>query len=275
MNDSILHNLNLTRTLLGASALIALLIWESCAPFFPFFEGHYRERRDHLIRNLAMGLLNALIAFAVFAPFLNATTNWSEIASYGVLHRIDLPLWTHACAAVLLLDLWTYWWHRANHGFSWLWRFHRVHHSDPQMDVTSARRFHPVEIILSSLLRLPLLVLLGVHLWELILYEMIMALVVDIHHANISFPTGADRVLRTIIATPAMHKIHHSVEKEETNTNYTSLFSVWDRLFRSFRMRPDLSVVKIGLHGWSEPSHQSLQGMLLTPVKSHVSRPAS
>jgi sterol desaturase/sphingolipid hydroxylase (fatty acid hydroxylase superfamily) len=270
--DNPLPHLGLARPLVGLSVLLALLIWESWKPFFPFFERAVRTRSGHLARNLAVGLLNAALIAAGLSVLWGVAAAWSAKTGFGILHRAGMPLWLHACAAVLVLDVWTYWWHRANHRIPLLWRFHRMHHSDPWMDVTSARRFHPGEIVLSSLLRVPLIALLGVHLWELVLYELLMGMVVDFQHANIALPEPVDRLLRTVIVTPAMHKVHHSRIQAETDSNYTSLLSLWDRVFSSFRLRPELSAVRIGLVGWSDPPHQTLPGMLTTPLQS---RPTS
>ena len=110
------------------------------------------------------------------------------------------------------------------------------------------------------------MILLGIHLWELVLYEMLLLVVIDFHHANIAVPEPVDRLLRIVLATPAMHKVHHSRIREETDSNYTSLFSLWDRVFGSFRLRADLSSIEMGLDGWSDPPHQSLRGMLATPL---------
>lgn len=265
--DSPLPHLGLARPLMGVSVLLALLIWESWKPFFPFFERAVRTRGGHLARNLAVGLLNAALIAAGLSFLWGATAAWSAKTGFGILHRAGMPLWLHACAVVLVLDVWTYWWHRANHRIPLLWRFHRMHHSDPWMDVTSARRFHPGEIVLSSLLRVPLIVLLGIHLWELVLYELLMGIVVDFHHANIALPAPVDRLLRMVIVTPAMHKVHHSRIQSETDSNYTSLLSVWDRMFGSFRLRSDLRAIRIGLDGWDEAWHQGLRGMLATPMQ--------
>jgi sterol desaturase/sphingolipid hydroxylase (fatty acid hydroxylase superfamily) len=138
------------------------------------------------------------------------------------------------------------------------------------MDVTSARRFHPGEIVISSALRVPLLFLLGIQLWELVLYELMMGVVVDFHHANIGLPEKTDRFLRAVIVTPAMHKVHHSQMRAETDSNYTSLLSAWDRIFGSFRLRPNLYAIKIGLEGWSDTPHQTLPGMLVTPFRRNA-----
>jgi len=267
-----LPHLGAIRLTVGLSALAAFWVWESARPFFPFFSGTARRRVLHAGRNLFIGLLNAVLTIACFSFLWGQGASWSHAAGFGLLYRVGMRLWLHACAAILLLDLWTYWWHRANHRMAWLWRFHRMHHSDPWMDVTSARRFHPGEIILSSILRIPLVALFGIHLWELVLYELLMGVVVNFHHANIGLPEPVDRFLRAILVTPAMHKVHHSRVQEETDSNYTSLLSLWDRVFGSFRLRADLRAIRIGLDGWSDTQHQTVPGMLATPLHPRPTR---
>lgn len=254
--------------------LISFLLffgWETFRPFFPFFTESSGRRGAHLIRNAGIALLNAALVGICFLPL------WSrvETTNFGLLNLLGLPVWLHALLAILLLDVWTYWWHRANHEIQFLWRFHRMHHSDPWMDVTTARRFHPGEILFSSLLRLPLIFLLGIHLRELLLYGVLMGVVVDFHHANIALPEQLDRFLRTLIVTPAMHKVHHSHLQPETDSNYTSLLSVWDRLFGSFRLRPDLAAIEIGLDDWSAPPFQTAKGLLATPFSRNPCKESS
>lgn len=253
-------NWTLPTTLAG---FLLFLAWETFRPYLPFFQGAPGRRAKHLAGNLGIALMNVLLIALCFLPLWRMAT-----AQFGLLNQFPLPAWLHASLAVLLLDCWTYGWHRANHEFPFLWRFHRMHHSDPWMDVTSARRFHPGEILLSSLLRLPLIFLLGIHLRELLLYGWIMGFVVDFHHANIALPERIDRWLRVLIATPAMHKVHHSRSQVETDSNYTSLLSAWDRLFGSFRLRPDLATIRIGLDGWSDSRHQTISGLLTTPFQN-------
>ena len=267
--ETALSGIDGLRSVFGIAALAILLAWETAKPFFPFFKGRPSERGRHFFRNIAMALLNAALVGICFASLWALASAWSINAEFGLLHRLEMPVWMHACLAILLLDLWTYWWHRANHRIPWLWRFHRAHHSDPWMDVSSGRRFHPGEILFSSLLRIPLIVLLGIHLEELALYALLMSVVVDFHHANIALPEPVDRFLRTWIATPAMHKVHHSRIRAETDSNYTSLLSLWDRVFGTFRLRPDLASIELGLDGWSDASHQTMRGMLATPL-SHL-----
>ena len=249
------------RNIAAASAFLLFLGWETFRPFFPFFKQSLGRRGKHLLRNIVIALLNAAVIGLCFLPLWS----WAAGPEFGLLHRFPMPGWLHTLFAILLLDVWTYWWHRLNHRIPFLWRFHRMHHSDPWMDVTTARRFHPGEILFSSLLRLPLIFVLGIYLQELLLYGALMGLVVDFHHANIALPEKTDRWLRAWIVTPAMHKVHHSRIQAETDSNYTSLLSIWDRLFGSFRLRPDLAVIEIGLDDWSEPPNQTVPGLLITP----------
>ena len=135
------------------------------------------------------------------------------------------------------------------------------------MDVTTANRFHIGEIALSSVLRVPVIALLGLQLWELALYELAMFTVVQLHHANIAFPVWLDRTLRVIIVTPFMHKVHHSRWQPETDSNYSSLFSFWDRLIGSYRLRDDPRTLRFGLDEFNRPEDHTLTGLLATPLK--------
>lgn len=263
----------LLSTVQGASALAVmavLLAVETAHPFFAFWASG-RTRTVHAARNLALGLVNAAVVAVVFAALWLAVAEWASAHGVGVLNvlrdRFGLPGWAHAALAVLFLDAWTYAWHRLNHRIPLLWRFHRVHHADAQMDVTTASRFHIGEIVLSSLLRLPLIAALGIYAWELVAYEALMFAVVQFHHANVALPPRIERLLRRVIVTPGMHKIHHSRVQMETDSNYASLFSVWDRLFRSFRERDDLDAIRLGLDDFDAPDDATVRGMLTMPLR--------
>ncbi|MEO0557509.1 MAG: sterol desaturase family protein [Bacteroidota bacterium] len=260
--------LNLLETVQVSAALVGLvilLLLEGAHPFFELFRER-RERGRHLVRNLVLGAVNSGLVAVVFAGLWVAAAEFTEARTLGLLHQLDLPVWVHVLAAVLLLDAWTYAWHRMNHRIPFLWRFHRVHHSDAQMDVTTASRFHTGEIILSSLLRIPLIILLGVTAWQLVLYETLMFTVVQFHHANIALPPRVERAVSMVIVTPGMHKVHHSRWQPETDSNYSAFLSVWDRLFRSFRCREALHEVELGLAEFDDDAYQSVTGMLRTPM---------
>jgi len=260
---------------LAILVLGVLLLWESLSPFFSFPAGSARLR--HGTRNVLLGVLNAAVTVVAFVGLWWWAAAWAERHQFGLLHWLNLPTWVGWIAAILLLDAWTYAWHRMNHRIPFLWRFHRVHHSDPHMDVTTANRFHTGEILISSLLRIPLIMLIGLQIEQLALYEVLMFSVVQFHHANIGISQKWDRVLRCFIVTPYMHKVHHSRWQPETDSNYSSLLSIWDRLFRSFRMTERPGDLHLGLDEFDAENFQTLPGLLKTPLKkrkSHVGKRA-
>ena len=257
-------NLPETKPIVALTALVGLLLWESLAPFFHFSVG--RRRLNHGLKNILLGVMNGLVTSLCFAGLWWFTADWATQHDFGLLHWLPLPPVVEWLFALLMLDVWTYLWHRMNHRIPFLWRFHRVHHSDAQMDVTTAHRFHIGEIIFSSFLRIPLIALLGIRIEALALYEVLMFVVVQFHHANITVSNKWDRVLRLVIVTPLMHKVHHSRWQPETDSNYSSLLSVWDRLFRSFRLNPKPQSIQLGLAGFDDVNSQSLTGMIKTPL---------
>jgi len=256
------------RRWIAGGVLVALLVWESLVPFFPFFVRHFRKRAIHFSWNILLGVINAVIIGLLFVKAWSWATDFAAQHQFGVLHWLggELPSWAIAVVAVLLFDFWTYWWHRLNHQVPFFWLFHKVHHSDPHMDVTTANRFHFGEIILSSVLRVPVLILIGADLWHLALYEAVLFPIVQFHHANISVGARLDKLLRLFIATPEMHKVHHSRYQPETDSNYTSLLSIWDRVFGSFRLRKNFGEISFGLDGLDAPEKQHMWGLLRTPL---------
>jgi sterol desaturase/sphingolipid hydroxylase (fatty acid hydroxylase superfamily) len=255
------------RSISSVAFLVLLLGWESFAPFASYFVGGTGERLRHAFRNLVLGIVNALFIGLVFVAVWWTTADWAQSHNFGLLNWFSLSGGPRLICAFLLFDAWMYLWHRLNHRIPFLWRFHRTHHSDPRMDVTTASRFHLGEIFFSSILRVPVIALLGLQLWELALYEAAMFAVVQLHHANIALPAWLDRGLRMVIVSPFMHKVHHSRWQPETDSNYSSLFSFWDRLFGSFRMREDPRTLEFGLEGFDPPEHQTLVGLMTTPVE--------
>lgn len=243
--------------------------WEMISPYFRF-----RGKGRHALRNIGITALNNLLIAALFASAIVAAATYSETAKFGLLHRLPAGGTARFILAILVLDFWTYWWHRANHEIPFLWRFHRMHHSDPAMDVTTATRFHTGEIAMSTILRLAIIPLVGIPLGALALYELVLIASTQFHHANIGLPPALDRALRAVIVTPSMHKVHHSLEIAETNSNYTSLLSVWDRLFRTFRLREDDHTIRFGVREYSAPRFQTIAGLLITPFASAKDSPA-
>ncbi len=242
-----------------------LLIWESLLPFFDLFRNGLNERTVHLVRNLIIGELNVLMVSFGFVAIWWWAAALAETHSFGILYWLGLDSWLRICAALLILDFWMYWWHWMNHRLSFFWRFHRIHHSDREMDVTTCVRFHIGEVFFSSLFRIGVILLGGLSLWEVFLYEVFLNLTVQFHHANIGL--GAiDRAIRVFIVSPAMHKVHHSQVQIETDSNYTSLLSVWDRIFGTFRLRDDPEAIRFGLESVDARTSSDLFRLVRLPL---------
>ena len=265
--EEFLHGIGQLRSITAVVILVLLLIWESSAPFGLYFLRDSGDRIRHGLKNLILGICNALVVALLFVAIWWTTAEWARVHNFGLLNWWPLPLWADLLAAFLLFDAWMYLWHRLNHRVPFLWRFHRTHHSDPKMDVTTASRFHLGEIVLSSIFRVPVIALLGLELWQLALYEIVMFTIVQFHHANIALPGWLDRALRLFIVTPFMHKVHHSRWQPETDSNYSSLFSFWDRLFGTFRLRAQPNTLQFGLDDFDQPKDHTLIGLLTTPLK--------
>ncbi len=244
----------------AVAGLVVFWTWESWRPVFPA-----GRRVRHAARNLSLALFNTVMLALLFGTATVLLTETTAQASWGLLHWWNPPAWLGLIVAVLVLDAWMYCWHRANHEVPFLWRFHRMHHHDPEMDVTTATRFHPGEHLIGASLRLLLIPLFGLAIWQILIYESLVIVVTQWHHANISLGRW-DRPIRTVLVTPAMHKVHHSHLRHETNSNYASVFSFWDRIARSYRRRADVRTLRLGLDEFGDPRWQSLAGMVLTPI---------
>ena len=209
---------------LAAGALVlAFLAAERLRPAGPWQGGAPR-----IGRNLALWLGNSALALAVVVPL----TAWA--AGHGLGWR---PTWWAGVPGfaldLLLLDLWLYAWHRANHRLPLLWRFHEIHHRDAMLDVTTAVRFHPGEILLSALVRAPLMILLAMPLASIVAFEALVLAATAFHHSNLALPPRLERALSRLVVTPSIHWVHHHARRRDTDSNYATVLSLWDRLFAS------------------------------------------
>jgi len=245
-----------------------IVVWLSVIFLLEGVFPHYKSRAHrikHAIPHILTALLNGLLTRLLLAGLTIKAIDWAGRLFPGLAPRLPLPAFPKMLIIIISFDIWMYFWHMANHRVSFLWLFHRAHHSDTDMDTTTALRFHPGELILSTFLRLPVVILLGMSFAEVLLFETLLNISTLFHHSNLAIPEKWDRILRTIIVTPNMHRVHHSVELFETNSNFTSLVSVWDRLFRTFRTREDTQTITIGLPEFREEKWQRLRGFLLPP----------
>jgi sterol desaturase/sphingolipid hydroxylase (fatty acid hydroxylase superfamily) len=244
-------------------ALVVIFALEGIVP-------HYRGRTSrlrHAVPHVLTALLNGLLTRFVLAGMTIRAIDWAEGNALGLTHWFSFSLYTETAIVFVLFDIWMYFWHWLNHRVGFFWRFHRAHHADIEMDTTTALRFHPGELILSTFTRMPALILLGMSFGQLVFFEILLNLSTLFHHSNLAVPERWDRLLRIAIVTPNMHRVHHSVKVSETNSNYTSLLSIWDRLYRSFQTREDTRAITIGLPQFRETKWQQLWGFLITPAQ--------
>ena len=250
-------------TVKPALTVLCLTVFWSWETWFPLIAGRPRRWR-HAGRNLAIAILNTVVLGILFGAATVGVAVWATERQFGLLHRLTVPWPYRLLPAILLLDGWLYIWHRLNHRVPLLWRFHRMHHSDREMDVTTATRFHVGEHLGSATVRLGLIPLFGVTSVEILVYETCVVVLTMFHHANISL--GAfDAPMRWLIVTPRMHQIHHSRLRPETDSNYSVLFSYWDRIARTFKMRAGMEPVELGLTDFDDDACQTVAGMLKTP----------
>ncbi len=211
------------------------------------------------------------VALRVLFPVL--AVGIAEIAAargWGLFAVIDLPVWFEILASVILLDLAIYGQHVASHKVEMLWRVHRVHHADRDIDVTTGLRFHPIEICLSMLYKFVIVIILGAPAFAVFLFEVILNGTAMFNHSNVKLPTLADRLVRTIVVTPDMHRVHHSVIHREHDTNYGFNLSVWDRLFKTYTDQPEMGHegMTIGLAPYQTDKPGRLDWSLLLPFKA-------
>ena len=193
----------------------------------------------------------------------------AEAGGWGLFNALDLPLWLAALLSILLLDLVIYFQHVLFHAVPGLWRLHRMHHADLEFDVTTGLRFHPVEIVLSMVIKLAAVAALGAPAVAVLLFEVVLNATALFNHANIRLPAGVDRVLRWVIVTPDMHRVHHSVIPVETNSNFGFNLPWWDRLLGTYRAQPQAghAGMTIGIEQFRTRRDLWLDRMLVQPLR--------
>ncbi|HAK06006.1 MAG TPA: sterol desaturase family protein [Spartobacteria bacterium] len=220
-----------------------------------------------LVVNLAISALMFIAAIALVQPAARWALRWSAEKSFGLVHLVALPGWMEFAVSFLLMDLGFYYWHLANHRLPFLWRFHNVHHIDPDLDVSTAFRFHFGEVALSSAFNLLEVSLLGMSAWAFAVYQLAFQAEVLFHHSNLRLPIRFERLLSKVIVTPRMHGIHHSQVQRENNSNFGTVFTWWDRLHRTLGLNISQSEIVIGIPAYSRPEDNSVGNALLLPFR--------
>ena len=249
--------------LITVGILIALFVLERIFPL----RRRTRALLGRLIVNVLLSAVTFGVAFVLVRPAALRALHWSADRPFGLLHVVTLPEWARWATAFLLLDLAFYYWHVVNHRVRFLWRFHNVHHFDPDLDVTTGFRFHFGEVAFSTVFRVIQVAVIGVSLPQFAAYEIIFQAGTLFHHSNWRLPPALEKCLNLAIVTPRMHGIHHSRFRDETNSNYSVVFSFWDRLHRTFRLDVPQEEVTIGVPGYSEPRDNRVGFTLAAPFR--------
>lgn len=247
----------------GLASFGGLFLFMAIENLFPF-----RKRVDPLLRHYGVNLLiaggNAAILGVAFGWAVVAYARFLEARGIGLLHLFPVGLGWNIVLSLLFLDFVTYGWHLAYHRLPLLWRLHRVHHTDRDLDVTSASRFHLGEIGLSTLLRLGAMTLWGPAWLSIVVFEGALLLAAQFQHSNFRIPEPFDSAVRWLFVTPDMHRVHHSDLPAETNSNYSTIFSFWDRSIGTYRMAPQERLV-IGLKEYPRREDRTLFKLMAMP----------
>ncbi|MHC4120203.1 MAG: sterol desaturase family protein [Planctomycetota bacterium] len=240
---------------------VLLLLAEQIVPL--------RARTRPLLPRLAKNLILTATVFLVGSLVVRnaglGASNWTTERGIGAVFLIPLPSWGRIGVGILLMDLTFYYWHRANHRIRLLWRFHNVHHIDPDLDVSTSYRFHFGEIAYSSFFRVFQMLIVGADPVTYAIYETVFAAETMLHHSNVRLPLRLERWLIRVIVTPRMHGIHHSAVATETNSNYGVIFPWWDRLHRTLVLNVPQPAIKIGVPGYLEPQDNRFWNLMKLP----------
>lgn len=253
-----------------AGVLLLVALWELLAP-----------RRaltvSRLLRwgnNLGLVFFNSFVLRLLFPTAAVGMAAFATQNGWGLFNHFAVPFELAVVASVVMMDFIIYLQHVLVHAVPVLWRLHRVHHADLDYDVTTGARFHPIEIILSMLIKFATIVVLGPPLVAVVIFEVVLNAMAMFNHGNVRLPLGLDRRLRLVVVTPDMHRVHHSVEDDEANSNFGFNLSLWDRLFGTYRAQPRAGheAMTIGIHNFRTTREVAwLPGILTLPFKGKIS----
>lgn len=223
--------------------------------------------KSRLVVNAVVSAIAIAVALVVVRPIAMRVLQLATENDWGLATIIAMHPAIQAALVFLLMDLSFYYWHRANHAWPLLWRFHNAHHIDPDLDVTTAVRFHFVEIAYSSVFRVLQISAIGGPAWVFVAYETVFQINTYMQHSNLRLPIGFERWVSLIIVTPRMHAIHHGKRFQETNSNWSTVFSVWDRMHGTLRLNVPQSRIDVGIAGYSLPEDNTIGAVLAMPFQ--------
>jgi len=265
MTDTLLLNEPLVRLLAFAAILAAMVAWELLAPR----RAQQIGRGRRWPANLGVVVLDTLLVRLLFPMTAVGLALLAEARGWGLLNAFGLASWITIPLAVIVLDLAIYLQHVLFHAVPALWRLHRMHHADLEFDATTGSRFHPLEILLSMVLKLGVVAALGAPAVAVLIFEVLLNATSTFNHGNVRIPARFDSVLRWMVVTPDMHRVHHSIESRETNSNFGFNLPWWDRLFGTYRDQPAAGheTMVIGIEQFRDPAELRLDRMLLQPLR--------
>ena len=217
------------------------------------------------INNVALTAFNSLVLQLLFAGAVVRTAMYVTSHHLGVLNMVEAPSWAKLLATVIFMDLMLYVWHLLNHEVPFLWRFHRVHHSDLNMDVSTATRFHIGELAMSAVIKISLVFFLGATPLGVLIFESALVLCAQFHHSSLKVSRWFEAIFWILFVPPSMHRIHHSVIIKERNTNYGTIFSTWDRWLGTLLTDVDQKKLRIGVGAYQKPDKLNFNHLLVMP----------
>jgi sterol desaturase/sphingolipid hydroxylase (fatty acid hydroxylase superfamily) len=247
------------------SVLLTFIVIERVLP--------YRVHLTSQVRRWATnaGLtLTAILVLPLMPMSMITAGYWAEQNNFGLMNQFEWPIFIAVLATLLLRGFVSFFTHWLNHALPWLWRLHRVHHLDTELDVSSTVRFHPLEMPVSALIGIPLIAVFGLSPWMLLFYELLDVSIVIFSHSNLSIPKSINRWLSYIIVTPDLHRIHHSSFQPETDSNYSAVFPIWDVLFGTFRQdcRDPQNEMELGLVEVRDERAQDFLWLIASPFRT-------
>jgi sterol desaturase/sphingolipid hydroxylase (fatty acid hydroxylase superfamily) len=226
-----------------------------------------RSKIERYLINIGVSGLALGTGATIVAPVALRLASWNSERSAGLLRVLSLPFIVEFALGFLLMDLSFYYWHRANHSIPLFWRFHNVHHIDPDLDVSTSFRFHFGEVLYSVGFRALQVYLIGISLFTYLVYELVFQCATMFHHSNVRLPIRVERWLNKIVVTPRMHGIHHSIVKGETNSNYSVIFRWWDLMHGTLKLNVNQSDVVIGVPAYQGPEDNKFWNLLVEPFR--------
>ena len=252
---------------IGAPILTAVFVALLVLPWrFPLRRQHFAALR-RIVRNLVLSLPCHAVSRWLMLPIPLALADWAHIHHVGLLNWLTLPRWAALVATFLLMDYAYWWWHWANHMVPFFWRFHNVHHTDLDVDVSTATRFHFFEMIFSTGFLSLAVIIFGIKPVTLIVFFIILEGATLFHHSNWRLPIGLERILNRIIVTPRMHGIHHSIVQRETNSNWGTISCWWDGLHRTLRRDIAQEEIVIGVAAYRDEKELTIGRLLVLPFR--------